>query len=187
MQLQDSYINQLHQQGIIKDKTEEATIRYALVLIRYESLKLFLLTGLFYMLGYLGDFLYTFLILVPIRMTTGGMHFDTNTKCFAFSLCFFVSTVIVLPKAVLPVMCYVAILCIAGILLVFLPLYPNKRRPIVTKKKYDLNKRLSILFFGIIALLLFSDFKNTSFFYCGIWALFLQSLQLLYIYKQKGK
>ncbi|MDD4378176.1 MAG: accessory gene regulator B family protein, partial [Eubacteriales bacterium] len=61
MQLQDHYINQLHQRGIIKDRTEEAAIRYGLISVQYELIKLFLLAVLFYVFGYLGVFLCTFL------------------------------------------------------------------------------------------------------------------------------
>ena len=64
-------------------------ISYVLDCTGYEFSKLIILIIIFYLLGKEKDFLFSFLILIPVRHKSGGLHFNNNIYCFIATLLFF--------------------------------------------------------------------------------------------------
>ena len=158
--------------GIIK-------IRYAISAVVNEFVKFFVIVILFYMLDMLTPLLFTTLIIIPVRVTTGGLHFNNNIRCFMASLSFFILAVILLPQLEFNRSVYQAILIASGFFILIMPLAPSEKRPIISKKKYLLNRYFSFAFtLTFIGVLLFA-IHDQYLVRCGIWAFALQAMQLI--------
>ncbi len=187
MKLQDYYIQELTKAGLLEDKLKETSIRYAMLSLKNELVKSFFMIIIFYILGFLSPFLWVFVTILPIRMTTGGLHFDTNVKCFIFSLGFFFCSVIFFPAWDLPETTYTILLIGATVLILSMPLSPWEKRPIISTQKYRKNKILCVFFLFLLDSVLWMDFVGKSVTHCIIWALFFHAIQLSYLYvKRKG-
>lgn len=174
----DRYVDKLIQ-GNIVDDIGVLKIRYAMSAFKSEAIKTVILIVIFYFLELLVPFLFTMILITPIRISTGGLHFNSNLSCFLISLAYFLLSVMVLPLLLFNTITYHLILGISAALIMILPLAPSHKRPIISVDKYLLNKYLSISFTLIYTFLLVFILDNQYIIKCGIWALALQAIQLL--------
>lgn len=159
-------------------------INYAIETILNEAFKILILLILFSALGKLRYFNFSIIILLSIRIFSGGLHSKTFLGCLLWTTLFFTTTSIVapiIPKVSIGIY-YLISLFNLSVIITKSP-YPNPNRPIKSKKRRQVLKILAIFFtiFWIIALLFFTN--DISYLNCGIFTILLQSLQLLYIKK----
>lgn len=164
---------------MVLDDIDIIKLRYAISAVVNEVAKFMVIVILFYLLGLLTPLLFTVLVIIPIRITTGGLHFNNNISCFLASLLFFILSIIVLPHLTLHWNIYQAILMISAIVILILPLAPSEKRPIISKKKYLFNKYLSFAFTILFAIILLFAVQDQYLVRCGIWAFALQAMQLI--------
>ncbi|WP_312354705.1 accessory gene regulator ArgB-like protein [Aminipila sp.] len=186
--ISEAYILKL-QENNITNELGIIKIRYALAVLKGELIKTVLLMGIFAWLGQLKPFLVVLLLMLPIRITTGGIHFKTNIPCFLFSLGYFLAAVCALPLLQLKILYYYAILAVSVLITCICPLAPSERRPIKSRKKYLQNKYFSLVYLGIFTLILLVFIKDQEIVAMNIWALFLHSIELLFVrlHTKKGR
>jgi accessory gene regulator B len=161
------------------NELDSLKIRYAITALKSEMTKTLLLLVIFYLLGSLNAFIFTMLLIVPVRIFTGGLHFKTYTACFLSSLSFFLLSVLILPQVSFPMIAYRIILLLSTVCIWLCPLAPSARRPIKTTAKYRFNKNLSICCSAAYAILFLFVLQDQHLIKCGIWAFSLQALQLI--------
>ncbi|QIB68484.1 accessory gene regulator B family protein [Aminipila butyrica] len=184
--ISEAYIARLQESNTI-DELGIMKIRYALAVLRNELVKTLLLTGIFALSGQLGPFLLVMFLILPIRLSTGGIHFKDNISCFVFSLGYFLAAICLLPLLALPIQVY-WILLGCGILVSGLcPLAPSERRPIKSRKKYLQNKYFSLVYLFFFAVLLLVVIRDEVLVAMNVWALILHSVEMLFLkwYKRK--
>jgi len=157
-------------------------IDYALTVLKNEGIK-FIILFLFYL--YLGQeklFLSCAILLIPVRIFSGGLHMKTNVTCFIFSFIFFFLSIKLLPLLSISSMDYVLLLVLSIITICLFSPIATSKKPIVSKEKYQRCKRMAVvnsLFMGGILLL---QLDSLELFQSGIWVFTLQALQLMVAY-----
>ncbi len=136
---------------------------------------------IFYLMGLLLPFLLLMAVIAPIRMTTGGIHVNSSWGCFFLSLLFTLLQLVFLPNLKLGAAVYEGIFIVSVSLICLLPLAPPQKRAIKTKEKYIRNKCFSCLLCIFWFLMFHLVVKDSYFIHCGIWAFFMQAIQILYV------
>ncbi|MFL0197240.1 accessory gene regulator ArgB-like protein [Clostridium sp. WILCCON 0269] len=155
-------------------------INYAIIIILGETFKLFFLFFLFASLGTINYFTFSLLILLSIRIFAGGFHAENSIKCILFSTLFFLCTCIFIfwiPN--LSRMNYYIISAASIILNIIYSPLPSKNRPIISIKRKRHLKFISVISTIIWIYVLFFFIEDRTMFKCGIFTIFLQSIQLL--------
>lgn len=163
----------------VKENDEEK-IKYALLAIMNEVVKIIILTSIFLCIGKLKYFVFSMVILLTLRSFSGGKHFNTSLKCLVISLVYFIITCILfIDYITIPVSINYIFILISLILMgVFSPC-PNPKRPIRHEKRRWRLKIISILLSLLIAsILLFT--KDEKLLCCGTMSMFLQAVQLIH-------
>lgn len=182
------YLKQLEKENIT-DHIGIMKIRYVLIALMSEFVKTIILFMVFLFLGQGVLFLITLLLILPIRMTTGGIHFNGHLSCFISSLIYFILVITLLPMLPLKDFIYQLILIFSTILIMVFPLAPSAKRPIISKKKYLKNKMISITYLSIYVIIFLFFIKNQSLIKTATWALFLQAIELniIVLFRKKEK
>jgi len=163
------------------DNLAEIKIRYGLAVLRNEIYKMIIMFIFYLCIGKLVEYIFSLMILLPIRIYSGGLHMKSNLGCFIFSFIFTLLAICVLP--IIPMNfslnLYLCV-CSFAILAICSP-FSSPKKPITTQKRYIFFKLMScILSAGeIIILMLMYSFGNLHIAQVGIWIIFLQALQLL--------
>lgn len=175
-----SFAENLLDKNIIQ-KSDFVKIQYAISVVKSEALKTLLLILIFYFLNLLKPFFLLMVLLIPLRMSTGGIHVENSIICFSLSLFFNLLELLFLPALPLKEEIYQAILLGSALLICLLPLAPSQKRRIKTKQKYRRNKiaACSLCLFWVFMLQFV--LRDAYFIHCGIWAFFLQAIQILLI------
>nr|WP_315023128.1 accessory gene regulator B family protein [uncultured Aminipila sp.] len=184
--ISEAYILKL-QENNITDELGIIKIRYALAVLKNELLKTLILICIFAVIGQLKSFLVVMLLILPIRVSTGGIHFKKNIPCFLFSLGYFISAICVLPALQFEIISYYFILALSIFIICICPLAPSEQRPIISRKKYLQNKYFSLLYLVIFTLILLVFIKSQGIITMSIWALFLHAIELLFLKLHKRK
>lgn len=176
--------NYIENNSDIKHPDRLAEINYALQTIFNETLKTIFLLLVFQALGNINYFLFSLLILISIRTFAGGYHCNTTLKCLFFSLLFFLTTSWLGPR--LPQFSntiYYALAFVSIIIVIFYAPFPNKKRPIKSKKRRFVLKIISIFFtIAWIGILLFLN-KDLHYLNCGFLSIILETAQIIPIKK----
>lgn len=164
----------------IKSNDDLEKINYSIQAILNEIFKVTILIILFLSLGKINYFLFSMIILLSIRIFSGGYHADTTVKCLFWTTLFFLITSLaapMLPK--LDIFIYNTIFLLSIIIVYFKSPYPNSKRPVKNKKRRWHLKLISIFFitFWIVILLFFTN--NTEYLNCDFITILLQILQLI--------
>ncbi|MHC1724035.1 MAG: accessory gene regulator ArgB-like protein [Aminipila sp.] len=183
--ISEAYILKL-QENNITDELGIIKIRYALAVLKNELLKTLILICIFALMGQLEPFLVVMLLIMPIRVSTGGIHFNKNIPCFLFSLGYFISAIYVLPALQFKILTYYVILALSIFIICICPLAPSEKRPIISRKKYLQNKYFSLIYLIIFTLILVL-IKDHLIIAMSIWALFLHAIELLFLKLHKRK
>ncbi|MBQ6786858.1 MAG: accessory gene regulator B family protein [Lachnospiraceae bacterium] len=151
---------------------------FSITCIFYDVSKLLLFIVLFALLHRLDLFLFAFIILLPLRLSSGGLHFKHYMSCLFFSLGYFLLVTIPLTGISIPFwsaiislgLCTIINGALSPILSASRP--PLPEREIIHRKK----KTLLATSFGILLLILF---YQTKYFAVGYWTILLHSVQLI--------
>ncbi|MBX4266140.1 accessory gene regulator ArgB-like protein [Clostridium estertheticum] len=158
-------------------------IQYALATILNEVFKIIII--LFSIIGNLNYLLFSIMILLSIRLFSGGLHAKTLLGCLIWSTLFFILTSIIsplLPKLNLSIYYILSLLNLA-VVIVQAP-YPNPKRPIKEKKRKMYLKILAIFFSIFWTYILLCRVMTSTYLNCGISTVLLQSSLLLYTNKE---
>ncbi|MBU5591223.1 accessory gene regulator B family protein [Clostridium sp. MSJ-4] len=169
----------------IKSISDLEKITYSLQAIFNELFKTVILIAIFFIIGKLDYFLFSMMILFSIRIFAGGYHCSTTISCLFFSILFFLPTSLLsgfLPK--LNMVFYYVIALLSILVILFRSPYPNKKRPIKSKKRRQILKFLSIFFTISWLCILLLYIKDISYLNCGFSTILLEVSQL--IPKKKG-
>lgn len=178
--LTDRFTKKLLCKKIIQE-TDLVKIKYAIAVLKSEFFKTVLLLLLFQMLGLLKPFLFLMIVIFPVRMCTGGIHVNNSLGCFCLSLTFALLELIFLPSLELGATAYKLIFYSSLCLICILPLAPSQKRVIRTKKKYFQNKVFALLLCVFWLFMLHFVVKDNYLIHCGIWAFFMQAIQILFV------
>lgn len=166
-------------------------VRYALEVLRNESMKFIILGIIFYLAGYLEAYFFSFVFLIPNRIFSGGLHMKTGVQCFFFSLCFFAVLIFLTPFISMDDRALMLMTAVAWLLIIIFSPVASSQKPIVTVTKYYYCKMLSgiITALSLIFLLLMSDRGYDTLFRYGCWVIDMQCIQLTvaYLMMKAGK
>lgn len=169
----------------------EVKIRYGLELLKNEVYKLIILLIFFIGIGKLPAYLLSLVILLPVRIYSGGLHMQSNISCFIFSFCFAISSVCILPQ-IKTTSSIDAVICIVSfILIAVLSPFSSPKKPITTRQRYIFFKIMSCLMCMIMLVVITVIYSHGKLYpaHVGMWTIFLQSFQLLpaHILKKRRK
>lgn len=156
---------------------EMRRLDFTLTVFFYEISKFIILAILFSAVGLFQEYAISILVLMPIRIFSGGIHFNHYISCFLFTSVFF--TVPVLLRSVSPDG-PVRLGCMAICLLVTYLIGPvtSQKRPPITYKRYTLFRLIST---GLLLVDLFLSevFRVLPYENICFWVIVLQTIQLI--------
>jgi accessory gene regulator B len=164
---------------------DRAKIQYGLSVLLSEGFKIIFLLLFFNIIHRQNYFYFSLLILLSIRVLSGGVHVNGALKCLLLTTFLFTFTSVLAPLLprlstiyylLVSTACLVIVLVRAPICSVRRPIKDNK-----IKLQYKFTVALFIIIWTIILLFL----KNTPYINCGFSTLFIQNIQLLLIKKPK--
>lgn len=166
-------------------------VRYALEVLKNESVKFIILGIIFYLAGFLEVYLFSFAFLIPNRIFSGGLHMKTGIRCFFFSLCFFAVLIFLTPLISVDDRVLMVMTAVAWLLIIIFSPVASSQKPVVTVTKYYYCKMLSgiITALSLIFLLLMADRGYDKLFRYGCWVIDMQCVQLTaaYVMMKAGK
>ncbi|MBU3110233.1 accessory gene regulator B family protein [Clostridium lacusfryxellense] len=160
-------------------------IQYAITTILSEVFKIIVLIILFSVIGNLNYLLFSMMILLSIRLFSGGLHAKSLLGCLMWTILFFTLTSIITPllPRLSPYFYYIVFLLNLALIIVQAP-YPNPKRPIKKKKRKLYLKIIAFSFSLFWTYILIFHINNLTYLNCGVATILLQSLQLIYIKKE---
>ncbi|TCK98571.1 accessory gene regulator B [Natranaerovirga hydrolytica] len=155
-------------------------MNYAMLTLLNELIKTIILFVYFLAIQRFDLFLFSYLILVSIRSISGGLHLDTNLKCFIVSFIFFNITVLSAPFLTNIPTYFEYIIIFSSILIIywFSPM-PSLHRPIKDKNIIHKSKYISTIITIIWVSIFYLIIEEPVFFSIGLLTILLQGTQLL--------
>ncbi|TCT15445.1 accessory gene regulator B [Natranaerovirga pectinivora] len=169
----------IYKQNII-NHVDLRKMQYGMQVVLNEFIKIATLLFLFHMINQIPLFLFSFAVLVSIRLYSGGLHNKTTLGCFITSLGFFLITVLVpqyfnnisvFTSCLLTLMSIIIIYIYSPVTSDYRPIKYNQR---IIRAKYT-SVIITLLWVGILYLIV----KNNTFFTSGLLTLSIHSLQLI--------
>lgn len=156
---------------------EMQKINFMISVIKCELSKVIILGAAFAIFGFFTEYMVLMLTLIPIRMFSGGIHFNHYSSCFLFTSLFSVLPVL-LTGIVLPHQTQLVILglCVAIIYLIG-PVTSTKRPPIRYERYRAFRliaTSVSLVWFFVFAFAGAFPYQNLCF-----WVIALQTIQLI--------
>lgn len=156
---------------------EMRRLDFTLTMFFYEISKFIILAILFSAVGLFQEYAMSILVLMPIRIFSGGIHFNHYISCFLFTSVFF--TVPILLRSVSPdepVRLSLMAICLLATFLIG-PVTSPKRPPI-TYKRYSSFRLIST---GLLLIYLFLSevFRVLPYENICFWVVILQTIQLI--------
>ncbi len=156
---------------------EMQQMKYTLSVLNYELTKFILLGIVASIFGLFAEYAAAMLVLLPIRIFSGGIHFNHYSSCLLFTGLFFAVPILLRDVAVPYGVQLFALLVCLFITYLTGPVTAEKRRPI-TYEKYCrfrlISSGLVLMWFLIFAIVKVFPYQNICF-----WMITLQSIQLL--------
>lgn len=154
---------------------ENLKIKYLISILISETSKIFLMALFFNYFGYLYEFILLTLSLLIFRPNIGGLHFNSYSKCLSFTLLFSIMVIFLnnsfsLTKETIIYLGSFNFICIY----LFAPLVSKQKKSYVTSGN---SWKISLLSLVHTTLLLI--FPENLYLLITVWALFLQSIQLI--------
>lgn len=157
---------------------EKAKVNYFLSCIVYEGSKIILFILFFAITKHLKDFIYSMIILLPLRIISGGLHFKHYWACLVFSFGYFYIVTIPLGTCIPP---YGIALVTLGICIVInyhlSPIMSDSRPPLPPEAVR--RTRLHIFIATAYDTILTALFYDTNLAPVGFWTIVLHSVQLI--------
>lgn len=167
---------------------DKKLLLFSINCILYDVSKLLLFLLIFSLIHRLELFLFAFVILLPLRMISGGLHFKHYSSCLLFSLGYFLVVTIPLASLHLPLSIMLPSLLLCTVInVLFGPIRSASRPPLPEKEIIKCKKKtLFASCFGIGLVILF---RNTKFASVGYWTILLHSAQLVIasLLKKRGE
>lgn len=155
-------------------------MRYGMEVIFNEMTKILILLALFTVLNKLMVFLFSLIIIITIRCSSGGLHFKKNFSCLLLSAVFFSITVYspdYLPIGLLKYS-YLALVLSIGSIGALSPI-TSVNRPIRSKRKQQELKATAVTLTVFWSYILLFKTQSPALMGCGIVTIVLQALQLI--------
>ena len=158
--------------------SDKAKLNYFFSCILYEGSKILLFLIFFALTQRLKGFLYSMLILLPLRIISGGLHFKHYLGCFAFSFGYFY--IVNIPLANFMPSLAITLLILCGCIFMNYRIGPitSDSRPALTPEEIRRGK-FHILVATIYDTILTTLFYETSLAPIGFWTIVLHSVQLI--------
>ena len=159
-------------------KSDKAKLNYFFSCIVYEGSKIILFLIFFALTQRLEGFLYSMLILLPLRIISGGLHFKHYLACLTFSFGYFY--IVNIPLANLMPSLPITLLILCGCILINYQIGPitSDSRPSLAPEEIRRGK-FHILVATIYDTILTAIFYETSLAPIGFWTIVLHSVQLI--------
>lgn len=158
--------------------TDKAKLNYFFSCIIYEGSKL-LLFLIFFILTYrIKGFLYSMIILLPLRIISGGLHFKHYLSCLAFSFGYFYVVNVPLMGMMPSLGVTLIILCACTLINYRIGPITSDSRPALAPQEIQ-KGRLHIFIATVYDTILTALFYDTSLAPIGFWTIVLHSLQLI--------
>ena len=152
-------------------------IRYTLTVFYYEITKLILLIVIFSFAGKLKSLLMCIAVIMPVRVFSGGLHFNHYWSCFLFTLLFFTTPIFIFGNITIPASCEVISLCAITLLIWLIGPISSAKRPTPTYNNYQKFRYITVLFLSgyILCVLLLPNMPYRTPVY---WIIVLHFIQL---------
>ncbi len=160
------------------NRTEKARLNYIISCIIYEGSKLLLFFLFFCCIHKLDGFLYSLIILLPLRFISGGLHFKHYISCLVFSFMYFYLVNVVLMPFKFPLFISIIILSVCAVTNFIIGPITSDSRPQLTKEIINKGK-LNIFIATCYELILTFLFFDTAISTVGFWTIVLHTLQLI--------
>lgn len=157
---------------------EKARLTYFFACIIYEGSKLILFFIYFGMTHNLKSFCYSLMILLPLRIISGGLHFKHYYACLLFSFGYFYFVNIILSEISLSLPIGILLLCICIVINSNTGPIVSDSRPALTPERIK-KSRQRITIVTIYEAMLTIIFYDTPLATVGLWTIVLHSLQLM--------
>lgn len=158
--------------------SDKARLNYFFSCIIYEGSKILLFLLFFTLVHRLKGFLYSMIILLPLRIISGGLHFKHYTSCLAFSFGYFYLVNVTLSSMMPSYGITFAVLCICILINYYIGPVTSNSRPVLSAE--DISKaRLHIVIATAYDTLLTMLFYETLLAPIGFWTIVLHSVQLI--------
>lgn len=159
-------------------------VRYFYTCLVYEISKFVILGAYFYLFGLLPEYLFSVLFVCPLRILTGGLHFQSYAGCLLFSILYF-------SVSIMPLFDYcpargislLLLLLCAVINVVVGPITSNQRPELSMNRKVSIKKRVMVLF--VLYLSFFFIFEQNRFFYLANRLLLIHTVQMVAAFIRK--
>lgn len=159
-------------------KADKAKLHYVISCIIYEGSKIFLFLIFFSCIHQLNSLFYSMIILLPLRIISGGLHFKHYTACLAFSFLYFYMAIVVLEPFKLPIGISSLLLIVCAVINYKIGPVTSISRPQLKPeeiKKGKLNIFIATCYEVILTMLFFDTVLSTI----GFWTIVLHTLQLI--------
>lgn len=159
-------------------------VRYALIVIINEMIKIIVLSTIFVAIGKFNYFIFSMIILLILRTFSGGKHYNSSFICLTITIVFFIiSCIVFVDYIIVPLNMIYLFLLISLLLIVLFSPCPNPKRPIRHKKRKR-NLKITSVFLSFLVVLILLFLVNEKFLYCGTITMTLQSIQLIHKRKE---
>ena len=158
-------------------KFELAKLRFMLEVIFYNTAEILVIFIFFAIIGKIPEFLVSAIVLVSVRVFTGGFHFRKYRYCFLLSFAVFALIILVLPN-VTHIFGIMEGMLLATLIIIFAIAPVSKRNAAHPEERNFRMKIIAIVITLIYSVLLFF-LRDHSFASIVVWALFLQAIQLI--------
>lgn len=158
-------------------------LKYMIITFTSEISKLVLLGILFY--AKFDSFIFTTLILLLLRKSTGGLHLKTYWGCLIFSAMYYIFAIVILPHIPINVMIQILLLLLCIAINLKIGAVTSSYRPMANDHQIHRARKNIII---ILSLYLFTYMIPTiQYRTIGFWVIILHTLQLTVAYiLQKG-
>lgn len=158
--------------------SEKARLNYFFSCIIYEGSKIILFLLFFTLTKHIKGFLYSMLILLPLRIISGGLHFKYYTSCLAFSFGYFYLVIIPLSDHMPAYSFTFVTLCICILINFYIGPVTSDSRPVLSAedmKRGKLHIFIATVYDTLLTMLLY----DTELAPIGFWTIVLHSVQLI--------
>ena len=165
---------------------DKAKLNYFFLCLLYEGSKILLFLAFFTITHHLRGFLYSLLILLPLRIISGGLHFKHYLSCLAFSFGYFYLVNIPLSNLIPGYKSTLFILCICILINIYIGPVTSDTRPTLSldhKKRSQINIALVTIYHTLLTAL----FYETPLAPTGFWTIVLHSMQLIIANQRKKR
>lgn len=158
--------------------SDKAKLNYFFSCIIYEGSKIILFLIIFACTQHLKGFLYSLIILLPLRIISGGLHFKRYISCLAFSFGYFYLVNIPLMEIIPSYQITLVILCACIFINYKIGPVTSVSRPALTPEAIRRSK-LHIFIATAYDTILTALFYETALAPIGFWTIVLHSIQLI--------